>query len=125
VNMWLQVQAGCSQPGNIERVRRLMCHTCFDLKNPNRVRALIGAFCSANPINFHSIDGSGYQLLGETVSELNSLNPQIASRLLTPLTKWRRYPGREQLMRQHLQSLAELPDLSKDVYEVVTKSLRD
>jgi aminopeptidase N len=125
VNQWFQVQAMCTQADTLARVRKLMSHPAYELKNPNRVRALIGAFCSANPVNFHAADGSGYELLAEVVSELNTLNPQIASRLLTPLTKWRRYLGREEMMHEHLAQLAALPDLSKDVYEVVTKSLRD
>jgi aminopeptidase N len=100
-----------------------MSHPDFQLRNPNKVRSLIGALCSANPINFHQEDGAGYALLTEVVSELNSLNPQIASRLLTPLTRWRRYGERAQQMRQSLETIAALPDLSKDVYEVVNKSL--
>jgi aminopeptidase N len=123
VNQWLQVQALCPQPGNIERVRELMSHRDFQLRNPNKVRSLVGALCSANPINFHREDGAGYALLVEVVSELNSLNPQIASRLLTPLTRWRHYGERASQMRQALETIAALPDLSKDVYEVVNKSL--
>jgi aminopeptidase N len=123
VNQWLVVQAMCPQPGNIERVRELMAHPDFQLRNPNKVRSLIGALCSANPINFHRADGAGYTLLAEVVSELNSLNPQIASRLLTPLTRWRRYGERGSQMRQALESIAALPELSKDVFEIVSKSL--
>jgi aminopeptidase N len=123
VNQWLQVQALCPQAGNIERVRELMSHPDFQLRNPNKVRSLVGALCSANPINFHREDGAGYALLTDVVSELNSLNPQIASRLLTPLTRWRRYGERAPQMRRALETIAALPDISKDVYEVVNKSL--
>ncbi len=125
VNQWFQVQAMCPQPGNLERVRALMEHPAFSLRNPNKVRALVGAFCSANPINFHRADGAGYQLLVDVVTELNATNPQIASRLLTPLTRWRRYGERREQMRAALEAIAALPSLSKDVYEVVTKSLTD
>ncbi len=125
VNQWFQVQALCPQPGNLERVRKLMEHSAFSMRNPNKVRALVGAFCSANPINFHRADGAGYQLLLDVVAELNAANPQIASRLLTPLTRWRRYGARSEQMRAALESIAGLPSLSKDVYEVVTKSLAD
>jgi aminopeptidase N len=123
VNQWFQVQALCIQPGNIERVRDLLEHPAFQLRNPNKVRALVGAFCSANPVNFHRADGEGYRLLVEIVAELNTLNPQIASRLLTPLTRWRRYGERSQQMQAALREIAALPELSRDVYEVVSKSL--
>ncbi len=125
VNQWFQVQAMCLQPGNLERVQDLMSHPAFSLRNPNKVRSLIGAFCSANPVNFHRADGAGYELLAEVVTDLNKLNPQIASRLLTPLTRWRRYGERSEQMRNTLERLAALPNLSKDVYEVVTKSLAE
>jgi aminopeptidase N len=102
-----------------------LSHPDFELRNPNKVRALVGGFASQNPINFHRVDGAGYRLLGDVVLELNGLNPQIASRLLTPLTKWRNYTGRHALMRAELERLARAPELSPDVYEVVTKSLRE
>ena len=93
------------------------------MRNPNKVRSLIGAFCSSNPVNFHRPDGAAYDLLVEVVGELNSLNPQIASRLLSPLTRWRRYGQRSAQMRAALETLAATPDLSKDVFEIVSKSL--
>lgn len=124
VNQWLQVQATMPDAGAIDRVRLLMKHADFDIRNPNKVRSLVGGFAGANPVNFHRADGEGYRLLGDVIAELNSLNPQTAARLLAPLTKWRYYSGRAELMRAELQRLAELPDLSPDVYEVVTKSLQ-
>jgi aminopeptidase N len=124
VNQWLQVQALCPQPGNLERVQELMRHEDFSIKNPNKVRSLIGAFCSANPINFHREDGSGYQFLAAMVIELDPLNPQVASRLVAPLSKWKRYAHGSQMMRDALEQIAAQPDLSRDVYEVVSKSLQ-
>ena len=94
------------------------------MHNPNKVRALVGVFSSQNPINFHRIDGSGYRLLTDVIAKLNSVNPQIASRMLMPLTKWRNYSGRGELMQAELQRLADLPSLSPDVFEVVAKSLQ-
>ncbi|MFT4520782.1 MAG: aminopeptidase N [Halioglobus sp.] len=123
VNQWLQLQACIPDVQALERVRRLMTHEEFDIRNPNKVRALIGGFSNQNPINFHSVDGAGYRLLGDVIIELNALNPQIASRLLTPLTKWQNYSGREQLMLAELDRLAAEPALSPDVFEVVSKSL--
>ena len=88
------------------------------------MRSLIGGFAGQNPVNFHRADGEGYRLLTDVIAQLNSVNPQIASRLLAPLTKWRYYAGRQELMCGELQRLANLPELSPDVYEVVTKSLQ-
>ncbi|RLQ22411.1 aminopeptidase N [Seongchinamella sediminis] len=124
VNQWLQLQAAMPDAGALERVRGLMEHPDFDLRNPNKVRSLVGGFAGQNPVNFHRADGAGYRLLADVIAQLNSINPQIASRLLAPLTRWRFYVGRQELMRGELQRLAELPELSPDVYEVVTKSLQ-
>ncbi|MDO8863056.1 aminopeptidase N [Haliea sp. E1-2-M8] len=123
VNQWLQVQATLPAADTLERVQRLLQHPAFDSRNPNKLRALIGAFCSANPVNFHRADGAGYRFLADRIEELDARNPQIAARLLTPLTKWRNYRGREQLMRAQLQRLAALPNVSRDVYEVLDKAL--
>ena len=85
----------------------------------------VSAFCNANPLHFHAADGGGYRFLLEQVAELDGANPQLAARLLTPLTRWRKYaPARGELMRGALQELATRPDLSRDVYEIVSKSLR-
>jgi aminopeptidase N len=124
VNQWFQVQAIIPDAGALTRVQELMSHADFDLRNPNKVRALVGIFANQNPVNFHRMDGEGYRFLADIIGELNSINPQIASRLLTPLTKWRNYTGRAELMRAQLERLAGLPDLSADVFEVVTKSLQ-
>ncbi|MEP5567706.1 MAG: aminopeptidase N [Halioglobus sp.] len=124
VNQWLQVQASMPDAGAIDRVRSLMEHADFDIANPNKVRSLVGGFAGANPVNFHRADGEGYRLLGDVIAQLNGINPQTAARLLAPLTKWRYYSGRADSMRAELQRLADLPDLSPDVYEVVTKSLQ-
>ena len=124
VNQWLQVQAAIPDADALARVQGLLEHADFDLRNPNKVRALVGIFANQNPVNFHRVDGGGYRFLGDIVARLNEINPQIAARLLTPLTKWRVYLGRESLMKAELQRLADLPGLSPDVYEVVSKSLQ-
>jgi aminopeptidase N len=124
VNQWFTVQAVASRAGALARVQQLMKHPAFDMRNPNKVRSLIGAFCGGNPVNFHNLDGEGYRFLADQVIVLNALNPQIASRLLTPLTRWRRYGAeRQALMKAELERIAAQPELSKDVYEVVSKSL--
>jgi aminopeptidase N len=122
VNQWFQVQAVNPRPGAIGRVQDLMEHKDFTMANPNRMRSVVAAFCSANPLHFHAEDGSGYSLLGAIVGELDGKNPQIAARMLTPLTRWRRFSQGQEKMRGVLQSLSER-ELSPDVYEVVNKSL--
>ncbi|UTW45998.1 aminopeptidase N [bacterium SCSIO 12696] len=125
VNQWFAIQAMAPQAGGVERVQALMQHPAFDLKNPNKVRSLIGAFCANNHSQFHRTDGSGYQLLADAIIELDSLNPQIAARLMSPLSKWQKQiPQRQQLMREQLARIMAVEGLSKDVYEVVSKSLK-
>ena len=124
MDQWFSVQAGCPLPGGLERVQALMQHEAFTLKNPNKVRALIGAFANQNLINFHRADGAGYRFLADQVITLNALNPQIASRLLAPLTRWRKYgAARQALMKAELERILASGELSSDVYEVVSKSL--
>ncbi|MGM3386968.1 aminopeptidase N [Stutzerimonas stutzeri] len=124
MDQWFSVQAGNTQPGGLERVQHLMQHPAFTLKNPNKVRALIGAFANQNLVNFHRADGAGYRFLADQVIVLNKLNPQIASRLLAPLTRWRKYDAaRQGLMKAELERILASGELSSDVYEVVSKSL--
>jgi aminopeptidase N len=124
VNQWFQVQASCQLPGNLAVVKSLMKHPAFDFKNPNKLRALVGAFCGTNAINFHQLDGEGYEFLADQIIVLNESNPQIASRLLTPLTRWKKYPQqRRELMRAQLERIKSEPSLSKDVFEVLAKTL--
>jgi aminopeptidase N len=124
MNQWFSIQASDPWPGALERVKRLQEHPLFDARNPNKLRALVGAFCGQNPTAFHAEDGSGYRFLADWVLTLNSQNPQIAARLLTPLTRWKRYPEKAQaLMKAQLERIQQAPELSADVYEVVSKSL--
>lgn len=124
MDQWFSVQAGCTLPGGLERVQALMAHPAFTLKNPNKVRALIGAFANQNLVNFHRADGAGYRFLADHVITLNALNPQIASRQLAPLTRWRKYDAaRQALMRAELERILASGELSSDVFEVVSKSL--
>ncbi|WP_165671236.1 aminopeptidase N [Metapseudomonas otitidis] len=124
MDQWFSVQAGCTLPGGLERVQALMAHPAFTLKNPNKVRALIGAFANQNLVNFHRADGAGYRFLVDHVITLNALNPQIASRQLAPLTRWRKYDvARQALMRAELERILASGELSSDVFEVVSKSL--
>ena len=96
----------------------------FTMSNPNRVRSLIGAFASSNPAAFHAEDGSGYQFMVEMLTELNSRNPQVASRLIEPLIRLKRYDAQRQAkMRAALEQLKGLENLSGDLYEKIAKAL--
>lgn len=124
VNLWLQVQATASQPNALAAVKALLQHPAYDAKNPNKIRSLISAFANQNPVHFHAENGEGYRFLAEVIQQLNQQNPQIAARLLTPLTQWKKYdPTRQALMKAQLEHIVTCEGLSKDVYEVVTKSL--
>jgi len=124
VNMWLSLQASSDHNDGVRSVNELLTHEAFDIKNPNKVRSVIGAFASQNLRHFHGNDGAGYNWLADRIIELDALNPQIASRLLGPLTKWKRIgqPNGTK-MKQALEKIAARSNLSKDVYEVVTKTL--
>ncbi len=122
INKWFQVQAMSQRVDTPENVRQLMEHPDFSLRNPNRVRALIGAFSQGNPLRFHRPDGAGYRLLADAVLELDTINPQVAARILLPLTRWQRQQEDQRLaMLGELERIANTNKLSKDVFEVVSK----
>lgn len=124
IDKWFALQASSSMPNTFATVQALMQHPAFDMKTPNRVRALIGAFSQANPVHFHAKNGDGYRFLADQVLALNSLNPQIASRMVTGFAQWRRYDHlRQDLMKQQLQRIIATESLSPDVYEIASKSL--
>jgi aminopeptidase N len=126
IDKWFSVQATSRRDGALEAVCDLMRHPDFSLRNPNRVRSLVGAFCTANPARFHAADGSGYRFLADRVLELDPLNPQIAARLLKALIRWRRYdPVRQALMRAQIERVIEADQLSSDAFEVASKALED
>ncbi len=125
VNQWFSLQAMWSDTGTVDHVLQLQQHEAFDWRNPNKIRALIGAFANGNPVGFHRKDGAGYTLLADAIITLQSVNPQIAARLCTPLTRYKRYAHGSGLMKAELQRIADVPDLSRDVFEVVERSLSD
>ncbi len=123
IDKWFSVQAMSKRDDTLEAVMRLAGHSDFNLGNPNRLRALVGAF-AANQRAFHAADGRGYGFLREMIVDVDRLNPQAAARLVTPLGRWRRFePARADLMRAELDRIAAVPNLSKDVFEQVSKSL--
>ncbi len=123
VNKWLGLQATQKIDKALEHVQSLIQHEGFDMRNPNKVYALIGGFCQQNP-KFHQIDGKGYDFLAEKVIYLNKTNPQVASRMIEPLSFWKRYAEpHKSLMKKALEKISRSENLSPDIYEVVTKSL--
>jgi aminopeptidase N len=124
LDKWFSLQAASSVPGALQRVRGLMAHPGFNIRNPNRVRALIGAFVTANPVHFHAADGSGFNFLAEQVLSLDPLNPQVAARLVKALSRWKRFDKpRQAAMRAALERIVETSGLSRDVYEITSRSL--
>lgn len=123
MDKWLTLQASCTLPGTLERVQNLMKHPIFSLKNPNKVRALIGAFCSGNQHQFHAPNGEGYAFLADNILILDAINPQIAARLMTPLTMWGRYDGNRQKKICAQLERIRCEKLSSDVQEVIDRSL--
>jgi aminopeptidase N len=123
LDKWFALQAAAEHEGALTRVKKLLEHPDFDMKQPNKVRAVIGAFCQNNPRHFHAADGSGYAFLTEQLFAVDKINPQIAARLATPFTRWQRL---DKVRQQHI--LTQLDVLSKahlsaDLREIVTKSL--
>jgi len=124
LDKWFVMQATSSLPDTLDKVKSLMDHKLFDMKNPNKVRSLIGAFANGNPVNFHKADGSGYEFHADRVLELDKLNPQVASRMVRSLMNWRHYEvGRSELMREQLERIKGVEGLSGDVFEIVSKAL--
>ncbi len=124
IDKWFTVQATSSLPGTLDQVKKLLDHPVFNIRQPNKVRALVSGFTSWNILRFHERDGSGYDFLAEKAIELDGINPQIAARMLAPLGRWRRYDKDRQLqMKAALARIQDKPELSRDVFEIVEKSL--
>ena len=124
MDKWFALQAMKDSATSISDIKALYDHPSFDFGNPNRVRALVGSFSHFNITQFHRADGEGYQLLGDLLVKLNDINPQNASRMLTPFMSWKRYDeNRSAAMKAQLQRLADLDGLSDDLFEKVEKAL--
>lgn len=124
MDKWFMLQATSPAADVLTKVRALLQHRSFTMGNPNRIRALIGAFASGNPSAFHNKDGSGYQFLTEMLIDLNTRNPQVAARMIEPLIRLKRYDAeRQALMRKALEQLKGLDKLSGDLYEKIAKAL--
>ena len=124
MNLWFSIQAKNPQDGGLKRVTSLLDHPLFSMKNPNKVRSVLGTYCQHNLINFHQPEGGGYEFLADKVLELNEINPQIGARLVTPLARWRKYASPHNLlMLDALKRIDAHSGLAKDIREIVSKSL--
>jgi aminopeptidase N len=123
LDKWFGLQALSPLPGTITAVKALKTHPDFDLRNPNRVRALVSSF-AGNQVRFHDASGAGYRLYADTIIELDPANPQVAARMISPLGQWRRFDaGRQALMKAELQRVLDRPNLSRNTFEMASKSL--
>lgn len=124
MDKWFAVQAMSNRSDTLQRVKKLMSHSAFSIKKPNKVRALIGAFAMGNPVRFHAADGTGYRFVADVLVQLDGINPQVAARMLGVFGQWRRLPAdRSRLMRDQLERIAKTSGLSRDSLEIATKSL--
>jgi aminopeptidase N len=126
IDKWFAVQARDPDEGALGRILGLTAHPAFEAKNPNRLRALVSTFASFNPVRFHDPSGAGYRFLADQILATDGFNPMTAARLVEPLGGWRRYtPALGQLMKAELERILAAPGLSKNVFELVSRSLSD
>ncbi|MBW2698679.1 MAG: aminopeptidase N [Deltaproteobacteria bacterium] len=124
LDKWFALQAASRRDDTLDRVLELAGHPDFSLRNPNRLRSLVGTFCAANPVGFHRADGAGYRFVADIVIEIDGMNPQLAARMVSAFNEWRRFDvARQQRMRAELERIAGQKSLSKDVYEIVGRAL--
>ncbi len=124
IDKWFQIQARDPSEGALGRVMGLTAHPAFDARTPNRLRSLVSAFANMNPAKFHDPSGAGYRFLADQILMVDGFNPNIAARLVEPLSAWARYtPELGALMRTQLERIAAAPNLSKNVGELVGKAL--
>jgi aminopeptidase N len=124
VDKWLAVQATSRLPGTLAEVKRLTAHPAFDIKNPNKIYALIRAFVAANHVRFHAADGSGYEFAADQVIAIDKLNPQVASRVARAFDRWCKFDaGRQAHAKAALERIRGTEGLSRDVGEIVGKAL--
>jgi len=124
IDKWLSLQAATPEPGTLDRVRELTRHPAYSATNPNRVRALIGGFAQLNQTQFNRADGAGYAFLADTVLALDPKNPQVAARMTTAFRSWRALePARRAHAESALRRIADEPNLSRDLKDIVVRSL--
>ena len=126
IDKWLALQAAIPEPATLDRVRALTAHPAFSMANPNRVRALIGSFAQANYTQFNRIDGAGYDFVADTLLALDARNPQVAARLMGAFRSWRALETERRARAETtLRRVAAAPALSRDVHDIVARTLAD
>ncbi len=124
MDKWFTLSASIPSDNIMEQLEQLMARPDFSMKNPNRARSLIGAFVMQNPKYFHAVDASGYQFLADRIIELNEINPQVASRLITPLIQFKEFDlTRQALMKEELVRIQSTPNLARDLVEKLDAAL--
>lgn len=126
LDKWFALHAGTDRDDILATMDLLTSHQRFNFDNPNRVRSVVGTFAFYNIPQFHKADGSGYQYVADNIIRLNSVNPQVAARIVTPMLRWKKLIGeRKDKLQNQLLRIADTPDLSKDLFEKVSKSLAE
>jgi aminopeptidase N len=124
INKWFAVQASTFAPDALQRVLALMSHEAYDPTNPNRLRSLVSMFAMANPAAFHKLDGSGYEFIASQVLDLEKKNPQVAARLCGAFSAWKKHDStRMALMKAQLLRIRDTAGISKDVFEIASRSI--
>ena len=124
IDKWFTIQARCTFPDTLEEIKQLVKHRDFDIKNPNKVRSVVGSLAFGNPSVFHQADGKSYEFLSDQIIALNDLNPQMAARMANAFSSWKRYDlDRQEKMKAALEKILAYKTLSKDVFEIVNKTL--
>jgi aminopeptidase N len=126
IDKWLALQAAIPEPATLDRVRALTSHPAFSMANPNRVRALIGSFAQVNHTQFNRADGAGYDFVADVVLTLDPKNPQVAARLMGAFRSWRALEARRRTRAEAtLRRVAAAPTLSRDVADIVARTLAE
>ncbi|MEM7619008.1 MAG: aminopeptidase N [Pseudomonadota bacterium] len=124
VDKWFMLQAISSRTDAFERVKELKKHPKFSIKNPNKVRALLGAFTQANTKHFNRPDGQAYDFIAQIILEIDRFNPQVAARLSNSFRSWKTLePNRRKLAKEQLETIVKDKKLSRDTYEIVSRTL--
>ena len=125
LDKWFSLQATSKLPETLEKVKSLTSHSKFDRNNPNRIRSVIGAFSMSNFSGFHEISGNGYRFLADSVIEYDRSNPMVAARLAGGFNRWRKFDSkRQELMQTEMERIAGVDELSSDVREIISKSMK-
>ena len=124
LDKWFSLHATSERPDILSRITLLMDHDQFTVKNPNRIRALLGSFAFYNTVGLHQVNGEGYRFFVDQLMTIDEVNPQVAARIVTPLLSWKKFDRqRQEYIQFHLTRLLDRPNVSPDLFEKISKSL--